>query len=170
MAVALSLSAPITTRSGRMKSLIADPSRRNSGFEATWMSRSGRALATISLTRLPVPTGTVDLVTSTVGRISARATSSAAAKTKDRSACPSPRRLGVPTAMNPASAPSTAAFRSVLKLRRPARTFFSTRSSKPGSYIGIWPCDRRSILPASLSTQTVRTPNSEKQVPDTRPT
>ena len=60
------LSAPITTRSGRMKSLIAAPSRRNSGFEHTSNSRSGLRLAMIFATSRPVPTGTVDLVTTTV--------------------------------------------------------------------------------------------------------
>ena len=39
------LSAPITTRSGRMKSSIAEPSRRNSGLEATSNWPSGRRLA-----------------------------------------------------------------------------------------------------------------------------
>src|SRR3972149_4606372 len=36
-------STPTTTRSGRMKSLIAAPSRRNSGLEATSKSAPGRA-------------------------------------------------------------------------------------------------------------------------------
>ena len=62
---ARSVSAPITTRSGRMKSPMALPSRRNSGLEATSNSRSGRASRMISAIRRPVPTGTVDLVTIT---------------------------------------------------------------------------------------------------------
>ena len=41
----------------------------------------GRALRTISCTRRPVPTGTVDFVTSTAGAVTALATSSAAANT-----------------------------------------------------------------------------------------
>ena len=62
---ARSLSQPITTRSGRMKSAMAAPSRRNSGLLATSNSRSGRASRTISAIRRPVPTGTVDFVTIT---------------------------------------------------------------------------------------------------------
>jgi len=64
-----------------MKSPMALPSRRNSGFEATSIATSGRAARTISRTCAPVPTGTVDLVTSTSGPVAARATCSAAAKT-----------------------------------------------------------------------------------------
>ena len=60
------LSVPMTTRSGRMKSSIAAPSRRNSGFEQTSKSASGRAPRMIRSTSRPVPTGTVDLVTITV--------------------------------------------------------------------------------------------------------
>jgi hypothetical protein len=66
MSRARSALTPMTTRSGRMKSLIADPSRRNSGFEATSNSASGRASRMILVTSAPVPTGTVDLVTTTV--------------------------------------------------------------------------------------------------------
>ena len=72
---------PITTRSGRMKSVIAAPSRRNSGLETTAASISGRASRRIASTRSPVPTGTVDLVTTTVGPVSAAAISAVAAKT-----------------------------------------------------------------------------------------
>ena len=49
-----------------MKSWIADPSRRNSGFEATSKLPSGSRLRRMRSTRRPVPTGTVDLVTTTV--------------------------------------------------------------------------------------------------------
>ena len=59
------LAVPITTRSGRMKSPIAEPSRRNSGLDATSNSASGRAARTRSATLRPVPTGTVDFVTMT---------------------------------------------------------------------------------------------------------
>ena len=76
---ARSVVQPITTRSGRMKSPMALPSRRNSGFEATSKSSSGRKPCTISRMRSPVPTGTVDLVTMTVYSVSARATCSVAA-------------------------------------------------------------------------------------------
>ena len=54
------VSAPITTRSGRMKVSIAAPSRRNSGFEAT--SNSAPRGACVRITRITsraVPTGAV---------------------------------------------------------------------------------------------------------------
>ena len=57
-------SAPMTTRSGFMKSLTASPSLRNSGFDATANSCFACFL-TIASILSPVPTGTVDLVTST---------------------------------------------------------------------------------------------------------
>jgi hypothetical protein len=63
---ARSVSTPITTRSGRMKSPMALPSRRNSGLLATSTSRSGRTDCKIDRIRRPVPTGTVDFVTITV--------------------------------------------------------------------------------------------------------
>ena len=66
MVAAGSLSTPITTRSGLIKSPMAEPSRKNSGLDATskfievfWL------LLIKSLTRLAVPTGTVDLMTIT---------------------------------------------------------------------------------------------------------
>ena len=62
-------STPSTMRSGCMKSLIAEPSRRNSGFDTTLM-RCVLALRSrmIAATRSPVSTGTVDLLTTTVSR------------------------------------------------------------------------------------------------------
>ncbi len=62
---ARSSSTPTTIRSGRLKSEIAAPSRRNSGFEATETSASGLISRRIRSTSSPVPTGTVDLVTTT---------------------------------------------------------------------------------------------------------
>ena len=62
---AFSLCVPITMRSGRMKSPMALPSRRNSGLDATSNSPSGRTSRMISSKRRPVPTGTVLLVTIT---------------------------------------------------------------------------------------------------------
>ena len=57
------LCAPMTTRSGRRKSSKARPARKNSGFEATSKSRSGRTLRISCSILSPVPTGTVDLIT-----------------------------------------------------------------------------------------------------------
>ena len=62
-------SDPRMTRSGSIKSLIAEPSRRNSGLETTAKS-SGlppRRRRMMSATQSPVPTGTVDLFTTTIG-------------------------------------------------------------------------------------------------------
>ena len=63
---ARSSSMPTTTRSGRLKSLMAAPSRRNSGLDTTANSASGRVSRMIFSISSPVPTGTVDLVTMTV--------------------------------------------------------------------------------------------------------
>ena len=98
-------SAPMTTRSGFMKSLTASPSLRNSGFDATANSCFACFL-TIASILSPVPTGTVDLVTITAQPVSASATCSAALKMNDRSAEPSGPG-GVPTASRITSAPAT---------------------------------------------------------------
>ena len=66
-------------RSGRLKSAIAAPSRRNSGLEAMSKAMSGRASRQMRSTSSPVPTGTVDLVTTTSGPVAARAIAAAAA-------------------------------------------------------------------------------------------
>src|SRR6266568_4177283 len=67
-------SQPITMRSGWRKSCTADPSRRNSGFDATVTSSRPRACST---TRVE-PTGTVDLLTTTDSAGSTGATAEAA--------------------------------------------------------------------------------------------
>jgi hypothetical protein len=56
---------PITTLSGRMKSEIAAPSRRNSGLETTSKLACGATARMRRATSRPVPTGTVDFVTTT---------------------------------------------------------------------------------------------------------
>jgi hypothetical protein len=70
MAVASSSSVPITTRSGRMKSPMAAPSRRNSGLEATLKWKARPTLSCSSRiqrrTRSAVPTGAVLLLTTTL--------------------------------------------------------------------------------------------------------
>ena len=68
-------------RSGSLKSRIAAPSRRNSGFATTATSASGRASRMMRSTSSPVPTGTVDLFTTTVKPSSASAIVFAAANT-----------------------------------------------------------------------------------------
>ncbi len=61
------LGAPMTMRSGRSVSSMAEPSRRNSGLETTsnWIGISWWRVIT-SRTSSPVPTGTVDLFTTTL--------------------------------------------------------------------------------------------------------
>src|SRR3954467_1605407 len=78
-------SQPITMRSGWRKSWTAEPSRRNSGFDATFTSSRLRACST---TRVE-PTGTVDLLTTTHSAGSTFATADAAWRMKLRSAEPS---------------------------------------------------------------------------------
>ena len=60
--LAVASSVPITTLSGFMKSLIAKPSRKNSGFETT-LNVPLAFLEMISCTLSAVPTGTVLLST-----------------------------------------------------------------------------------------------------------
>ena len=64
------LSVPTITRSGFMKSAIAAPSFRNSGFETTSKSnctpRAINVAPTVALTLSEVPTGTVDFVITTL--------------------------------------------------------------------------------------------------------
>ena len=73
--LARSSSVPMTMRSGCLKSWMAAPSRRNSGFETTATSLSGRNSRMMRSTSSPVPTGTVDLVMTTVKSRSAAAIS-----------------------------------------------------------------------------------------------
>ena len=68
---ACSSSTPTTMRSGCLKSSIAAPSRRNSGLDTTENRASGRSLRISASTSSPVPTGTVDLVTTTARSVSA---------------------------------------------------------------------------------------------------
>ena len=133
---ARSLSMPTTTRSGDMKSLMAAPSFRNSGFEATSngilqprLSISSRITA---LTFCAVPTGTVLLVTSTVYFLMLRPNARATSSTYFRSAEPSSSG-GVPTAEKTTSTLSRQSVNSVVKCRRPSSTLRLTSSSSPGS-------------------------------------
>ena len=79
---------PMTIRSGRRESLMAEPSRRNSGLEATSKRASGGACrAMMFRTRSPLPTGTVLFTTIRVVSVAGhRAASSAAAERWLRSA------------------------------------------------------------------------------------
>ena len=120
--------------------------------------------------RSPVPTGTVDLVTTTVPGLMTLASSRTASNTKVRSAWPSPRRAGVPTAMNTASASSTAGGKIGREGQPPALGIGLDQRLEPRlpdrHHAGVQPVD----LAASLSTQQTRWPKSAKQAPETSPT
>ena len=93
---------PITIRLGLRQSLTAFPSLKNSGLETTSKSIFSFLLFIFSLiifvTFLPVPTGTVDLSTTTLYEFIYSPISSATFKTADKSALPS-SKAGVPTAI-----------------------------------------------------------------------
>ena len=99
--LAFSLSTPTTTRSGLIKSLMALPSFRNSGFEATSNGistpRFFSSSAMASCTLRAVPTGTVDFVTTTIYLFMLAPMVRATCSTYFRSAEPSSSG-GVPTA------------------------------------------------------------------------
>ena len=101
--VARGLAVPTTTRSGFMKSSTAAPSFKNSGFDtvsnSTAAPRSASAALTASRTLSAVPTGTVDLVITTLYSLMYRPTVRATASTYRRSAEPSSSG-GVPTAIS----------------------------------------------------------------------
>src|SRR2546430_2739357 len=108
---------------------MAEPSRRNSGFDTTSKgTRFDWCRVITSRTNSPVPTGTVDLLTMTVYRSMAWPMPLATASTAPRSVSPS-RLEGVPTAMKTISDRGTAAPRSVVKASRRRRA--SRLASRP---------------------------------------
>jgi len=119
-----------------MKSLMAFPSFRNSGLEATSngtsIPRAASSRSTVSLTFAAVPTGTVLLVTSSVYFETLAPNVFATSSTWLRSAPPSSSG-GVPTAMKTTSTLLTTAPKSVPNDRRPARMFFWINVSSSGS-------------------------------------
>ncbi|MPM76636.1 hypothetical protein SDC9_123635 [bioreactor metagenome] len=171
---ASSETAPTTTLSGCRQSSIAIPSFRNSGFERTsrliFSSPLSCMWALMRFQRsVPVPTGTVDLTTMKHEWSMHEPILSSALSTCARSALPS-LEGGVPTAMKQSWAFSSPSLMSVEKVSLPSFMFFFTRSSSPGSYMGIIPRLSSSILFLSMSTQQTSFPFSAKQVPVTRPT
>ena len=108
----------------------AKPSRRNSGFHAS--SAPGTFSPTSSASRAAVPTGTVDLPTTSSPGCSTSSSDSVAASTYRRSAAYSPRFCGVPTQTKCTCAPAASAM-SVLKRSRPVASVRASSSSKPGS-------------------------------------
>ena len=124
-------SAPTTTRSGWRLSWTADPSRRNSGLETTVMS----ARPVTRSTRVAVPTGTVDLLTTTAPGTRSGAISSAACSTARRSADPS-SACGVGTHRKTKAAPRTASAAEATNRSDPASTPWRTSVASPFSTIG----------------------------------
>ena len=100
---ARALSVPTITRSGFMKSAMAAPSFKNSGFDtvsySTLARRAASDSATATRTLSAVPTGTVDLVITTLYSAMCSPMVRATASTWRRSAEPSSSG-GVPTAIN----------------------------------------------------------------------
>ena len=174
MAIARSSSAPITTRSGFMKSSTAAPSLRNSGLETTAKGsvarRAVRARRRWSArTRSAVPTGTVDLSIITLKSLMRAPMLRAAASTCCRSAEPSSSG-GVPTAMNCSVPCSTACIDIGGEAQPAAGTLRRMTSGNPGSWIGTPPLSSTAILAASTSKQSTSLPTSARQAPLTRPT
>src|SRR5690606_28067562 len=116
----------------------ADPSRRNSGLEATVMSAAFRFLAIKSAILRHVPAVTVDLITTTVAGLSGKAICRAADLMKERSICPSARG-GVPTARKTISADLTQSSTLEENLRVPRINALLVAFSRPGSKIGSFP-------------------------------
>ena len=114
-----------------MKSSIAAPSLRNSGFDATAKSFAPVAVSA-PRTFSAVPTGTVDFVTTTLKRSQWLPMVVATARTCCRSALPSSPG-GVPTAMKTMSPCRTASPISVVKRSRPSAAIRTTSASSPGS-------------------------------------
>lgn len=135
-AMAAGFLAPITMRSGRMQSATASPSLRNSGLETTsnsWSTPRASSSSWIATRTLSaVPTGTVDLFTTTAGPSIWRPTVRATASTYCRSALPSSSG-GVPTAIKVISPCAIASAASVVKRNRPEAWLAFTIGSRPGS-------------------------------------
>ena len=142
-------SQPTTTRSGLRKSCTAEPSRKNSGFETTLTS--GRPIT--RSTTLALPTGTVDLLTTTASYGRTGPTSRAAASMYVRSADPS-SPCGVGTHRNAISQSAAATAAPSTNDSRPSAMPSATRSCSPSSTIGITPRRRLAILTGSMSAQT----------------
>ena len=121
-----------------------------------------------SAVRAAVPTGTVDLLTTTLPGGSSGRISSTTASTTDRSATP-PTPIGVGTHRNTTSRPSTAAAAPTTNDSRPA-AMPSDQLGQPGSRIPISPAQSRSTFAASTSAQTTRWPSEARQAPVVSPT
>jgi len=125
--------------------------------------------STSFFTRSAVPTGTVDLSTTNFGPFMCSPMARATASTCVRSAEPS-SSWGVPTAMKIISDAWIASLIDVVNVSRFAFALLFTRSSSPGSKIGISPPFNASTLLWLMSTQITSLPVSAKHAPATNPT
>ena len=99
----------------------------------TSYSSLGTPCAAITFSTIsPLPTGTVDLLTTTIGWSMLRPICSATARTMLRSGDPSAPG-GVPTAMNTTSLSRTPSAVDVLNLRKPSSMPCRMISASPGS-------------------------------------
>ena len=115
ISVVCSSSVPIITLSGCKQSSIATPSFKNSGFDAIEIFTLLILFSSIiSLTLKPVPTGTVDLVTTNESLVIFSAICLATLKTKLRLTLP-PSASGVPTAIKIIFESFKASFKLVVK-------------------------------------------------------
>ena len=162
--------APITTRSGYLKSFIASPSLRNSGLDTIVNNPFFLFLFKIFSILSPVPMGTVDFVTIILWVLIFFEINWATENTWLRSAETPSFAVGVPTAIKTISDLLIEPIKSSEKLSLPASKFFLTNSDKPGSNIGISPFTSLLNFSLSLSIQITLLPRSEKQTPDTKPT
>ncbi len=146
----------MTTRFGSRKSRTDEPSRRNSGLDATPTSSiAAPASARIRWTRRVEPTGIVDLLMTTVPGRSTGAISRATSSTNERSADPS-SAWGVGTQRKTNSATLAALFAPTTNVSRFDERPSSTSAWRPSSRIGISPFDRDATRSRSMSAHVTR--------------
>ncbi len=168
---ALGSRPPMTTRSGFMKSSIAAPSFRNSGFETTSNGVRGRARDDRGAHFVRGADRHGALVDDDPVAVHRRAD---LLGHREHGRAGRPRRpslSGVPTAMKQIAAPRTASARSVGERRGGARRRCAGSAPRARARRSA-PCPAcsASIFAASMSTQMTSLPLSAKQVPATSPT
>ena len=124
---------PITILSGKLKSLIASPSLKNSGFETIENLFLLFFFNNIFSISSPVVTGTVDLVIIILNLLIAELICLATLKIWLRSAELPPFFVGVPTQINMISESLTDFFISLEKFTLLFLQFFTRSSYNPGS-------------------------------------
>ncbi len=153
-------------RSGWRVSSTAKPSRRNSGFQASSTSApAGERSRRVRASRAALPTGTVDLPTTSAGRVSRGAREAKALSTYDMSQAYSPRFCGVFTQTKWTSPNSPTSSQEVVKRSRPVEpsmpaTCLRSSSSRPGSYMGTSPRESVSIFSGTTSSPRTSKPSS----------